>query len=84
MAAWQTQGVYMPHNSQAMRSVMPYISRANLQLGDLVFYYATVHHVAIYVGDGKVMQAPAAGDVVRMSNMDTAGPIHSYGRPSGA
>ena len=84
MAAWQTQGIYMPHNSQAMRSVMPYINRADLQVGDLVFYYASVHHVAIYVGDGKVMQAPAAGDYVRMSLMDQVGPIHSYGRPSGA
>ena len=82
MAAWQTQGVYMPHNSQAQRSVMPYIARADLQVGDLVFYYSTLHHVAIYEGDGKVMQAPAAGDYVRMSIMDQVGPIHSYGRPS--
>jgi peptidoglycan DL-endopeptidase CwlO len=82
MAAWATQGVYIPHNSQAQRSVMPYIARADLQLGDLVFYYSTLHHVAIYVGDGKIMQAPSAGDYVRMSNMDTAGPINSYGRPA--
>jgi cell wall-associated NlpC family hydrolase len=82
MAAWATQGVYMPHNSQAMRTVMPYVNRADLQVGDLVFYYSTLHHVAIYVGDGKIMQAPSAGDFVRMSVMDTAGPINSYGRPA--
>jgi cell wall-associated NlpC family hydrolase len=81
LASWQTQGVYMPHNAAAQRSVMPYIARADLQVGDLVFYYSTLHHVAIYVGDGKVMQAPAAGDYVRMSLMDQVGPIHSYGRP---
>jgi cell wall-associated NlpC family hydrolase len=82
MAAWQTQGVYLPHNSQAQRSATVSVSRANLQLGDLVFYYATLHHVAIYVGDNKVMQAPSAGDYVRMTDMDKTGPINSYGRPS--
>jgi cell wall-associated NlpC family hydrolase len=57
------------------------VSRANLRLGDLVFYFSPIHHVAIYVGDGKIMQAPAAGDNVRMTDMDQPGSIHSYGRP---
>jgi cell wall-associated NlpC family hydrolase len=60
---------------------MPYVSRANLRLGDIVFYYNPIHHVAIYVGDGKVMHAPSFGDHVRMADMDQAGPIHSFGRP---
>jgi peptidoglycan DL-endopeptidase CwlO len=80
MAAWQTQGVYMPHNAAAQRSVLPYVSRADLQLGDLVFYYSDLHHVGIYVGDNKVMVAPQSGDYVRMKPIDTS-PIHSYGRP---
>jgi cell wall-associated NlpC family hydrolase len=81
LAAWRSQGVYMPHNAAAQRSVMPYIARANLQLGDLVFYYADLHHVGIYVGDNKVMVAPQAGDYVRMRPIDQS-PIHSYGRPA--
>jgi cell wall-associated NlpC family hydrolase len=60
---------------------MPYVDRADLQVGDLVFYYADLHHVAIYVGDGKIMHAPYAGDNVRMASMDSSGPIHSFGRP---
>lgn len=80
MAAWQTQGVYLPHQSQSQRSATVSVSRANLKIGDLVFYYRPIHHVAIYEGDGKIMQAPAAGDNVRMSVMDTAGPINSFGR----
>ena len=55
---------------------------ANLQVGDLVFYYNPIHHVGIYVGDNKIMHAPSAGDFVRMADMDGAGPIHSFGRPS--
>jgi len=82
MAAWQSVGVSMPHQSKQQRSSMPYVKRADLQVGDLVFYYASIHHVGIYVGDNKIMHAPAAGDNVRMADMDQAGPIHSFGRPS--
>ena len=81
LAAWQQVGVYLPHNAAAQRRSMPYVDRADLQVGDLVFYYSDIHHVAIYVGDNKVMQAPAAGDNVRMTDMDKTGPIHSFGRP---
>lgn len=80
MKAWQQVGIYLPHNAAAQRRSMPYVDRADLQIGDLVFYYGDLHHVAIYVGDGKVMQAPQTGDVVRMTVMDIA-PIHSFGRP---
>jgi hypothetical protein len=80
VAAWKQVGVFLPHQSRAQRASVPYITRSQLQLGDLVFYYNPIHHVAIYVGDNKIMQAPQAGDYVRMSDMDAAGPIHSYGR----
>jgi phage shock protein A len=80
MKAWQQVGVYLPHNAAAQRRSMPYVDRADLQIGDLVFYYSDLHHVAIYVGGGYVMHAPQAGDVVRMARMDVA-PIHSFGRP---
>ncbi len=79
--AWQEAGVYLPHNAAAQRRAMAYVDRADLQIGDLVFYYSDLSHVAIYVGGGKVMNAPQAGDVVRMVNMDTGAPIHSFGRP---
>jgi cell wall-associated NlpC family hydrolase len=75
-------GVYLPHQSAAQRRSTAYVSRANLRLGDLVFYYNPIHHVAIYVGDNKIMHAPRAGDRVHMADMFQAGPIHSYGRPS--
>jgi hypothetical protein len=80
MRAWEQVGIYLPHNAAAQRRSMAYIDRANLQIGDLVFYYSDLHHVAIYVGGGYVMQAPQAGDVVRMTEMDRS-PIHSFGRP---
>ena len=81
-AAWSSVGVSIPHQSQSQRASMPYVSRANLKVGDVVFYYNPIHHVGIYVGNNKIMHAPSAGDNVRMADMDGAGPIHSFGRPS--
>ncbi len=79
--AWAQVGVYLPHNAAAQRRSMPYVDGADLQVGDLVFYGGDLHHVAIYVGDSKIMQAPQAGDVVRMTDMHAPGSIHSFGRP---
>ena len=51
------------------------MSSSNLQAGDLVFRATdpgnpqTIHHVAIYLGDGRVLQAPESGDVVKISDM---------------
>ena len=47
----------------------------DLQPGDLVFWAttpsnpSTIHHVAIYLGGGKMVEAPESGDVVKVSNM---------------
>ena len=80
--AWQQVGVYLPHNAAAQRRSMPYVDRDELQIGDLIFIYSDLHHVAIYVGDGKAVHAPRSGDVVRMVSVDRWGSkIHSYGRP---
>ena len=82
LAAWQQAGVTLPHNAEAQRRATQYVDRADLRVGDLVFYYRDLHHVAIYVGDGKVMHAPTYGDFVRMRVLEDVGPVHSYGRPS--
>ncbi len=80
LAGWKQVGVYLPHNAAAQRRSMPYVNRADIQIGDLVFYFSDLHHVAMYVGDGKVINAPNFGDFVRMTTID-AWPIHSIGRP---
>jgi hypothetical protein len=82
LRAWKQVGVYLPHNAAMQRRSMRYVSRAELQIGDLVFYYDDLSHVTIYVGDGKVVSAPRTGDVVRMVAMIRPGAkIHSFGRP---
>ena len=45
-----------------------FVSRENLQPGDLVFFGSgTPHHVGIYVGNNSYIHAPKTGDVVKIS-----------------
>ncbi len=55
------------------------VAAKDRKAGDIVFYGS--HHVAIYMGDNKVIHAPHPGTVVRIEgNMgNTSGPI-TYGR----
>ncbi|WP_186316224.1 C40 family peptidase [Catellatospora sichuanensis] len=52
------------------------VSKNALLPGDLLFYatdpadWRTIHHVAMYMGDGRVVQARTTGDVVRISTVN--------------
>jgi cell wall-associated NlpC family hydrolase len=56
-----------------------HINRDELRPGDLVFYYRDIHHVGLYVGDGRTIDAPQPGERVTMRAVDHA-PIFGYGR----
>ena len=58
MKAWAKVGVKLPHHSGNQIKVGKRVSRSNLQLGDLVYFYSGRHHVGIYAGNGKVIHAP--------------------------
>jgi cell wall-associated NlpC family hydrolase len=45
------------------------VSRTDLQPGDLVFFGNPIHHVGIYIGDGKMIDAAGTGKDVRISNV---------------
>lgn len=49
------------------------VAKGDLQPGDLVFFEKNgdVHHVGIYIGDGKMIHAPQTGDVVRIADMNS-------------
>jgi len=79
-AAWASVGVYLDHYTKDQWNEGVPVSRADLQPGDLVFYYSDLHHMAIYIGGGMVVHAPHTGDYVRMALMDRA-PIAGFRRP---
>jgi cell wall-associated NlpC family hydrolase len=79
-AAWGAAGVGLPHSAAEQYNSVAHISRDELQPGDLVFYYSDIHHVGMYVGDGKIIHAPNAGQTVRVAGIDES-PVQGYGRP---
>jgi peptidoglycan DL-endopeptidase CwlO len=82
MYAWAhaNAGVNLRHYTQWQYDDTQRITKDQLRVGDLIFYYADRHHIGIYVGGGWVVHAPHTGDVVRMKRFDE-GPISGYGRP---
>jgi cell wall-associated NlpC family hydrolase len=70
-AAWKAAGVTLPRTSYAQFHVGRYVAKADLQPGDLVFFYSSTRpsHVALYVGNGMVLHAPHPGASVRYIKM---------------
>ena len=68
--AFAAAGVSLPHSSRVQSSMGSPVARADLRPGDLLFFYSPVSHVGIYVGNGLMVHAPTAGDVVKVSSVD--------------
>jgi len=64
-------GITIPRTSQAQSVFGKAVSRSALLPGDLVFFGSPVHHVGMYLGDGKMIQAPETGDVVKISPLQS-------------
>jgi cell wall-associated NlpC family hydrolase len=70
LAAWKAAGVSLPRTSQQQFAVGKKVAKADLQPGDLVFFYsAKPTHVALYVGDGVIIHAPKPGKDVEYSKV---------------
>jgi cell wall-associated NlpC family hydrolase len=67
MAAWRAAGVSMAHYSGAQAAAFPKVSWDQLQPGDIVVFYADLHHVGLYIGGGQMIHAPRTGDVVKIA-----------------
>lgn len=57
----------LPHSSRQQAQMGKAVSRLQLSPGDLIALYSPVSHIGIYVGDGRYVNAPQAGDVVKVS-----------------
>ena len=71
--AYRAAGISLPHSSRMQSQMGTAVSRANLQPGDLVFFYSPVSHVGIYIGNGQMVHAPTSGDVVKVASIDSMG-----------
>jgi hypothetical protein len=60
-------------------------SLASAQPGDLVFFGSPVHHVGIYVGNGKMLDAPHTGAKVQIRDVyETPSAIRRVAPPAGS
>lgn len=74
--AYSQVGKSIPRTSGAQASNGTPVSVDALQPGDIVSYYAGASHVAIYIGDGKVVQAVNENTPVQVNDLNYM-PVHS-------
>ncbi|GAA0462406.1 NlpC/P60 family protein [Streptomyces stramineus] len=78
--AWAHAGDAIPRTSQEQWRTLPKVSLNELRPGDLVVYFQRATHVALYIGNGLVIQAPRPGASVKVSPI-AANPLLGAVRP---
>jgi cell wall-associated NlpC family hydrolase len=69
MASWRAGGISLPHNAAAQYSYGTHVAEADLQPGDLIFFYHPIGHVTIYIGNGLMVSAPTEGEPVKIATV---------------
>jgi cell wall-associated NlpC family hydrolase len=89
MVAWAHAGVQLLHYTGYQWQEGPHVPLSQLRRGDLLFYAtntsdpSTIHHVAIYIGHGMMVNAPYTGAFVRIDGMYAPGGLIGAVRPAG-
>ena len=68
MRAYQAAGVSLPHSASAQANYGRRVSLNSLKPGDLVFFGSPISHNGIYLGGGKMVDAPHSGARVRVES----------------
>ena len=66
MWAYAQIGISLDHFTGDQWNEGEHISRAQLEPGDLVFFFPDIGHVGIYVGNGMMLDAPTFGQPVQV------------------
>jgi cell wall-associated NlpC family hydrolase len=67
--AFAQEGISLPHYTGSLWNSGLHVSRADLEPGDLVFFFADISHVGIYIGNGLMVDAPSAGQDVQVQGV---------------
>ena len=62
-------GINLPRTASQQAGAGTKVDKKDLQPGDLVFFYSPVSHVGMYIGNGQMVNAPTAGDVVKVTDL---------------
>ncbi|MFI9269556.1 C40 family peptidase [Kitasatospora sp. NPDC052896] len=86
MLAWAQGGKHLTHFAADQYAESTPVAYRDLRPGDLVFWSHTgkaadIHHVAVYVGDDQIIEAPHTGAVIKQASLWIMGPPDFYARP---
>ncbi|MFI9360279.1 C40 family peptidase [Kitasatospora sp. NPDC053057] len=84
--AYRRSGISLPRVADDQYAATTPISARQLRRGDLVFWSDSgrasgIHHVGMYLGGGKFVEAPRPGKTVRISTLDSGYYPTHFGRP---
>ncbi len=73
---YKSYGMHLPRDASEQYKRGKPVLKTNLQPGDLLFFATNhgkgkVHHVAMYIGNGKMIHSPEAGKQVEIIPIDT-------------
>jgi cell wall-associated NlpC family hydrolase len=69
MRAFQKAGISLPHSSRVQVKYGKPVAYSNVKPGDLLFFGKPISHVSIYMGGGKMVQAPRPGKKVEVVSL---------------
>jgi cell wall-associated NlpC family hydrolase len=87
MRAWQHAGVALPHYAASQYAQSAKVPYSGIRPGDLIFYAtdpgrpSSIHHVTMYIGGGRMIEAPYTGANVRIVAVRWSRTMPWAGRP---
>jgi cell wall-associated NlpC family hydrolase len=71
--AYRTAGITLPRTAGAQASMGRTVSLADIQPGDLLYFYSPITHVAMALGGGKIIEASQPGHPIAVRSLYTNG-----------
>lgn len=79
-AAWRSAGVSLPRTVKQMYDAGRKVSQADLQPGDIIYWYNDSQHNGLYIGGGKAIHAPRTGKNIEITPVSYM-PFYAATRP---
>ncbi|MFE7973097.1 NlpC/P60 family protein [Streptomyces shenzhenensis] len=79
-AAWRSAGVSLPRTVKQMYDAGRKVSQADLQPGDIIYWYNDSQHNGLYIGGGKAIHAPRTGKNIEIAPVSSM-PFYAASRP---
>ncbi|PIE98686.1 MAG: hypothetical protein CR979_03650, partial [Propionibacterium sp.] len=70
-AAYRRVGISLPRTARGQFNVGKPVSRKNLRVGDLLFFYRGITHVGLYAGNGVMVHSAPSGHGVHYTKLSS-------------